>query len=693
MLLTLLAPQSGAEASAGRPKIVARRKQLRDKPAIGTRVDFTHPLTQGLACAYFLNERGGDRAFDALGGTLPLTGTDTTWNNRGTVSFNGTTSRFAGDRSVTQELPTNAITIVIGVLITANPTDGAYYYAKLNDFADASWGVRSQVWNTFTDTQARIKISGTQQTTPNGNCSLTANVPYILVARWASGDFIDLFVFDRRTNTRVSSVQSSATYSGSITYDTRGVTIGRQILSDNSGATYIPGEFDFALTSARRWSDAEIQRFISTPFEILSPRPSPLILVADSGGSIQNITTAAPTASTEFYNATVSSGAATIVTDAPSASTTFYNAAITAQSTIVTASPVSDTSFYNATVSASSAIVTAAPTSSVSFYNATVTPGTVTVTTAAPSSSTAFYDAVVSNGGALIVTNAPTASTSFYNATVTPGVATISTATPTASTTFYNATVSAGAVTITTAAPAAGTTFYDATVSQGSATIVTAAPTASTAFYNATVSASGAIVTASPSASTAFYNATVTPGVVTISTAAPASSASFYPATILQGQTIATAAPSASTSFFNATVSARNDVVTAAPVSGTTFFNPSVTAGSVAIVTGAPTSSAQFFSATVSASNVIEAFAIASGGTFYPATIIVGSVAIEASRIESSTAFFGAVVDGGLLIPSTSLEWVTSNGAIHWKGVPALQDDLQWSTRESSRLAWKAQQN
>ncbi len=442
----------GAQAPAARPKIVARRKQLRDKPAAGTRIDFSHPLTQGLACAYFLNERGGDRAFDALGGTLPLTGTDTTWNNRGTVSFNGTTSRFAGDRSVTQELPTNAITIVIGVLITANPTDGAYYYAKLHDFADASWGVRSQVWNTFTDTQARIKISGTQQTTPNGNCSLTANVPYILVARWASGDFIDLFVFDRRTNTRVSSVQSSATYSGSITYDTRGVTIGRQIYSDNTNDIYIPGEFDFALTSARRWSDAEIQQFVTSPFEILSPRPSPLILVADSaGGGAQTITTAAPSAGTTFYNATVTPGAVTITTASPSASTSFFNATVTPGTVTIT---------------------TAAPTAGTSFYNATVSPGAVTITTAAPTSGTVVYEATVSNGAATIVTAAPSAATTFYAATVTPGQVNITTAAPSANTTFFNAVVSSGGFFIVTASPTSNTSFYSPKVIQQPITVV-----------------------------------------------------------------------------------------------------------------------------------------------------------------------------------------------------------------------------
>jgi hypothetical protein len=465
----------GAQAPAARPKIVARRKQLRDKPPAGTRLDLSHPLTQGLACAYFLNERGGDRAFDALGGTLPLTGTDTTWNNRGTVSFNGTTSRFAGDRSVTHELPSNAVTIVVGVMITGNPGTGALYYGKLNDYADASWGIRSQIWNTNTDTQARIKISGTQQTTPNGNCPLTLNVPYILVARWASGDFIDLFVFDRRTNTRVSSVQSSATYSGSISYDTRGVTIGRQIYSDNSETFYVPGEIDFALTSARRWSDAEIQRFISAPFEILSPRPSPLILAADSaGGGAQTITTAAPSAGTTFYNATVTPGAVTITTAAPSASTSFFNATVTPGTvTITTAAPTAGTSFYNATVSPGAVtITTAAPSASTSFYDATVTPGVVTVTTAAPTSGTVIYEATVSNGAATIVTTAPSAATTFYTATVTPGQVNITTAAPSANTTFFNAVVSSGVFFIVTASPTSNTSFFPPRVNQQPITVV-----------------------------------------------------------------------------------------------------------------------------------------------------------------------------------------------------------------------------
>jgi hypothetical protein len=415
----------GAQAPAARPKIVARRKQLRDKPHAGTLVDPSHPLAHGLACAYFLNERGGERAFDALGATAPLTATGVTWNNSGDTTFStASVSRFSGVDSIRHRLPTSQVTIAVAVTITSNGQDLALYYGKAHDFSNETWGIRNQVWNTFNDTQSRMVIDGTQRTTPNGACPLSFNIPYILIARWSSGSTIDLFVFDRRTNALVSSTQSASSFTGSLTYDTRDVMIGRRIFSDNTDPRYINGRVDFALTSSRSWTDSEIRRFVAAPFEMLAARPAPLIIVADGGGgSPQTVDGVRLESTATLYQGAVVPGAVTVSANRLESTATLYQASIVPGAVTVSANRLESTAV---------------------LYQATVLPGPVTISANRLESTATLYQAAVVPGAATITANALGSTAVLYNATITPGAVTVSADRLESTATLYQAVITSG---------------------------------------------------------------------------------------------------------------------------------------------------------------------------------------------------------------------------------------------------------
>ena len=267
--------------------ILLNRRLGASKPfRIGQVPGFWHPSSNGLVGLWSFSTGGGTSLYDLTGRHPPgtLFG-GVAWRSRG-IRLDGVDDYIEISDTPRARIPSTAITVVLGMMSTADPGDESTHFGKMVGYADLSYGFRSQIWNSSNDIQAALQVGGTSTRTPNGGVSLDLNVPYLCFLRWVSGSVINLRVYDRRTGRIFADVNSATAPTGSISYDSRVISMGRKIASDLTGATFTQGEYDIALVAARRWSDAEVAAFVESPYRILQNAPRGLFTASTVAGGV-----------------------------------------------------------------------------------------------------------------------------------------------------------------------------------------------------------------------------------------------------------------------------------------------------------------------------------------------------------------------------------------------------------------------
>lgn len=307
----------------------------RRKPPLGTRINRSHPIANGLIASWLMNEGGGPNVYDSAGayhnkGVLSSIGGAAlpTWNVGllGKTILHNRTSYTVGSfincGANTSLNPNNAISISCWCFGTAMGSD--YQMLVTRSVGDGTGAYELRV----DDSTAKVNwgLSKPTLATLVGNAALASNVWNHIVATY-DGASMKIYVNGKLDNSNSSS--------GTIASTNEQTCIGLRSLTATGGQFPFVGKIDNVQIWNRALSYSEVNRLFVEPFCFMeqAQRRSPILIlppIGSSGSMTEANDTMAATAAVKLTatasmteaNDTMAATAAVRVTDSASISET-----------------------------------------------------------------------------------------------------------------------------------------------------------------------------------------------------------------------------------------------------------------------------------------------------------------------------------------------------------------------------------
>ena len=225
------------------------------KPPYGTPINTAHPLSQGLAGAWLMNERGGGKLYDISGNNNTGTINGASWANGqfgGCLSFNGTSNNITASGT---SVPIGNSSRTVSVWINSPSYSGS----SANNFAV---GISSVVGSN-TAYLLGVNNSGHFLITTAGVANdlvvpgFSLNKWYNLVSVYNGAGLLSMYVNGSLVGTK--NIGSTNTTNGAIYIGTAGVE-------------FFNGLIDDTLIYSRALSATEVQQLYQDPFCFMQPR-------------------------------------------------------------------------------------------------------------------------------------------------------------------------------------------------------------------------------------------------------------------------------------------------------------------------------------------------------------------------------------------------------------------------------------
>ena len=475
------------------------------KPPLGTPIDWSNPLAQGLVGVLAFNEGGGGTVWNSLGKSFPLV-----ISGLGGLNNNGfeTTLNSFNYVDLGQEVSWTHLTDFT-LSFDFIPKDRGYrvLISKGHYAASAGWYVENEF-------ESIRFYAGTTQV--GSNVPVTTGVKVNITFTQKNGVLCCY----------KDGVLKSTTSGYSIVNTANNLRIG-----DYADTGYASNAIFIDVSYfSRALSASEVANQSTNPWQIYEPETVWVDLGAAAGD--QSLTPALFSNSQSFPAPSIGIGAVNLTPSLVTSSNVFYSPTVVRGSINLTPSLVTNSStIYTATVGRGA--VTLQPslfTNAATFYSPVVNAGGLTLTPSLYSNASTFYVPVVEPGAVSLQPGLTTNTTTFYAPVVSAGGSALAPTLFSNSSTFYTTSVGRGSVGLAPTLFNNASTFYTPSVGRGSVGLAPTLFNNASTFYAPTVGLAGSSALypglfINPSS---FYSPHVSPGAVTLVPGLFANGSTFY---------------------------------------------------------------------------------------------------------------------------------------------------------------------